>query len=527
MEFFKALSLFNRGKYEECATICTNLLRKSPLDQAIWVLKMRALTLQVYVDDIEGEEEGIAETLLDNYTISSMPRPGTSLKQPATSYAGQYLRPKTQSGRPVTGVIRPATQAATSHSLEQTLRTPRTAMTARPITASSSRNVRYTHYFVSYYLVQIIQFFLHLYSKLVHICMYRLGTASMLTEPGGPFIQLSRLNISKYASQPSIAKPLFEYIYYHEHDVRYALDLAVQATQVCQYKDWWWKVQLGKCYYSLGLVRDAEQQFKSALKDCKTIETTLRLVRVYIKLDQPLAALETCKKGLEYFPNDVNILTEMGRIFDGLNNMSMSLKYYKIIVQEDASHTEAIASIGMHHFYSDQPELALRYYRRLLQMGVYNTELFNNLGLCCFYAQQYDHVVSCFERALSLSTDENIADVWYNISHIALSIGDMVMAEECLKLAIVCDNRHALAYNNLGVIQIRNGNITAAKTYFHAAANIANFIYEPHFNSAYLAYEVGDLQTSYIAIQKSLSAYPGHCDSKTLFNKLERYFSYI
>lgn len=65
-----------------------------------------------------------------------------------------------------------------------------------------------------------------------------------------------------------------------------------------------------------------------------------------------------------------------------------------------------------------------------------------------------------------------------------------MMAEECLKLAIVNDNRHALAYNNLGVIQIRNGNITAARTYFHAAANIANFIHEPHFNNAYLAYEV-------------------------------------
>jgi tetratricopeptide repeat protein 8 len=49
----------------------------------------------------------------------------------------------------------------------------------------------------------------------------RLGTASMLTEPGGPFIQLSRLNVTKYANQQSIAKPLFEYIYYHEHDARY------------------------------------------------------------------------------------------------------------------------------------------------------------------------------------------------------------------------------------------------------------------------------------------------------------------
>lgn len=53
-------------------------------------------------------------------------------------------------------------------------------------------------------------------------------------------------------------------------------------------------------------------------------------------------------------------------------------------------------------------------------MGLYNAELFNNLGLCCFYAQQYDMVITCFERALSLAINENAADVWYNIGHIAI-----------------------------------------------------------------------------------------------------------
>ena len=74
--------------------------------------------------------------------------------------------------------------------MEQALRTPRTARTARPITSQSARSVR-------------------------------LGTASMLTEPGGPFIQLSRLNLGKYATQGTIAKPLFEYIFYHENDIRH------------------------------------------------------------------------------------------------------------------------------------------------------------------------------------------------------------------------------------------------------------------------------------------------------------------
>ena len=60
-------------------------------------------------------------------------------------------------------------------------------------------------------------------------------------------------------------------------------------------------------------------------------------------------------------------------------------------------------------------------YRRLLQMGVYNCQLYNNLGLCCFYAQQYDMTLSSFERALALvANDEELADVWYNIGHVAV-----------------------------------------------------------------------------------------------------------
>ena len=34
----------------------------------------------------------------------------------------------------------------------------------------------------------------------------RLGTASMLTEPGGPFIDVSKLNLAKYANRPALAK---------------------------------------------------------------------------------------------------------------------------------------------------------------------------------------------------------------------------------------------------------------------------------------------------------------------------------
>ena len=48
---------------------------------------MRALTEQLYVDEVDVDEEGIAETLMDDNAIANVSRPGTSLKRP-TSGAG-------------------------------------------------------------------------------------------------------------------------------------------------------------------------------------------------------------------------------------------------------------------------------------------------------------------------------------------------------------------------------------------------------------------------------------------------------
>lgn len=135
--------------------------------------------------------------------------------------------------------------------------------------------------------------------------------------------------------------------------------------------------------------------------------------------------------------------------------------------------------------------------RRLLQMGVYNCQLYNNLGLCCFYAQQYDMTLSSFERALALAgNDEEQADVWYNIGHVAVvseqiwkklehpmmpqrctrltttvsalclqGIGDLTMAYQCFKLALAFNNDHAEAYNNLAVLELRKGRIDQVKNY--------------------------------------------------------------
>jgi tetratricopeptide repeat protein 8 len=59
------------------------------------------------------------------------------------------------------------------------------------------------------------------------------------------------------------------------------------------------EVQLGKCYNKMGMIRDAEKQFRSALKHIEVpVDVFLWLGKVYIRLDQPLAALDVYRDGV-------------------------------------------------------------------------------------------------------------------------------------------------------------------------------------------------------------------------------------
>jgi tetratricopeptide repeat protein 8 len=92
----------------------------------------------------------------------------------------------------------------------------------------------------------------------------------MLSTPDGPFIQVGRLNLPKYAQNSAIAPALFEHLFHHANDIRtvginhrqnlisvliiQALQLATLANENAQNKDWWWLVQLGKCYHRYAFV---------------------------------------------------------------------------------------------------------------------------------------------------------------------------------------------------------------------------------------------------------------------------------
>ena len=516
------------------------------------------------------EDEGIAEELMDDNAMQSAPRPGTSLRAPATGVSAA-VSGGTEGGRPrtgavpraTTGFVRPGTQlnrggtaarqGTAGGSIRQALqsRTGRAGTAARPLTNGGR--------------------------------FLRLGTASMTAAAGGTmFIDLERMDLRKYAERPLLSKALMDYILYVEHKYvislsfslsrsypwwlypharsattiymdhgtvcsfcynhelllrfvspfvpvspRKAVELGSFVTQGEKFGDWWWLARLGKAYYQLGVFRDAERQFKASLSQRMMTETVLELGKVYQRLDQPRAAIDLYLDALASanLANSLHVHLSLGRIHDALGNTEEALASFKNALHTDASCIEAIASLGAHFFYADQPEIALRFYRRLLQTGVMSAALWNNLGLCCFSAGQYDMTLICYERALTSADDDESMDVWYNIGQLAMSIGDLGLAFQCFKIVMSLDNNHAEAYTNLGVLETRRGATEAAMSNFRAAMGVAPGLLAPVYNMALLMYRNGDYSEAYQMAQKAAGLDAGNPEVQELLRTIRTSFT--
>ena len=106
-------------------------------------------------------------------------------------------------------------------------------------------------------------------------------------------------------------------------------------------------------------------------------------------------------------------------------------------------------------------------------------------------------------------------------------MGDTNLAYQCFRLALVANNSHAEAFNNLGVLEMRRGRVDTSRAFFQSAVSSGPHLFEPNTNLASLAFKTGDMQTSFVAVKKSLKCFPEHNDSKMLLDRLEKNFSVL
>ncbi len=69
----------------------------------------------------------------------------------------------------------------------------------------------------------------------------------------------------------------------------------------------------------------------------------------------------------------------------------------------------------------------------------------------CSHTYIYTYTYIYMHTYIQMAGEDTTADIWYNISHLAINIGDLGLAYQTLKIAVAADSTHPEAINNLAV----------------------------------------------------------------------------
>ncbi|GIQ86276.1 hypothetical protein KIPB_008101 [Kipferlia bialata] len=490
---------------QESITICNDLLRTNPRDETPLAMKLIALTEQHYFDEVialteqhyfdetEMEEEiGICLHIyiylctemeeeinpLPLDAVAQVPRPGTSF-QPSTSSG----RPGTSEGgmaRPMTGFVRPAT-AHTLHAQDG----------SRPLTSA--------------------------------VRIQRLGTAALASALTSEGVNISHLNIAKYATRPVFGRLLVQFLLTVKRDPRAAVDILAQMQKEQRGEDYWIQERLARCYHLLGLSAEAERHFKASLRLQSRVSTYLKLGNVYLRRDQPNQAIDTYLRGMSVFPLSPNFALASGRVYDRLQNTKRATHFFTEVLKLYPAHIEATSVLASYAYHGQRPDQALKLYRRLLHLGVKDSAVWNNVALCCLARGDVGTALGCLRLALADAPDDvTRADVWYNAGMVFVDLADLKTATLCLESALAFSPRMAETANNLGVLALLRNRGAEASAYFASAVEGETYggvCPEGVLNAAMLAYERGRLEDSLRYLE---SAPPGNTTATLLRKEIER-----
>lgn len=151
----------------------------------------------------------------------------------------------------------------------------------------------------------------------------RLSTAS-LEQFGENFFDVSKVDLRKIGQRKSKARLVFQFLFYVEHNLKKALELAIYSTEINGFEDAWWKLALGKCYYHLAFYKEAEKQFQSSIKHNNNIDSFLYLSRIYEKEDNVDKSIKILENAFTTHPYEPKLQIAIARIYDKLQDLEKS-----------------------------------------------------------------------------------------------------------------------------------------------------------------------------------------------------------
>lgn len=249
-----------------------------------------------------------------------------------------------------------------------------------------------------------------------------------------------------------------------------SIDCYKHAADLCDGGDWEISHHLGVCYLHLKQYDAAEESLKESLMKNKHDITYSTLASLYLETNRMDKAVEILKKGIEFAPEHIDMLTTLGLLYLRMQNFHRAFELLGQAMTFDPENYKAILATGSLMQVHGDFDVALTKYRVAAQKAPESAALWNNIGMCFYGKKKYVAAISCLKRATYLAPFD--WKILYNLSLLHCTMQQYASAFQFASSALKLKPKSGQIYMLLAIALNHLGDVENAKKSYEEALSL-------------------------------------------------------
>lgn len=258
-------------------------------------------------------------------------------------------------------------------------------------------------------------------------------------------------------------------------------------------------------------ITDAIASIKNAIKyDDDNVGYYIFAADLYLRNGDLKASYADLQKALELDPKSIEAYSKLGEISFFNRDYDRAIESIDKVIEMDPVNAKAHFMLGFLYKETGDSTNAVRNFRKVLEIDPEYADAYEELGL--LYAAHKNVLgVEYLTTAVNLRPNNVIAR--YGLALLYQDLDDYAKAVEEYNKILVIDSAHANSLNNLGYIELLNGEYDNAISFFDRALEANPLFVEAIDNKGY-AYELKqDFAKAKEYYQRALNVDPGYKNS--------------
>ncbi len=256
--------------------------------------------------------------------------------------------------------------------------------------------------------------------------------------------------------------------------------------------------------------------FDMGLKNEAQIHQNLALT--YARQEKFADAIKEYNLAIKETPGVPALYFGLGSVYKNMERFQEAIEQLTITISLDPDYTDAFINLGTCYEGIGDIERAEMSYRRASTLEPDRVQPYIRLGDLFMAGEQYQQSAENFVHAIDLDPENHV--IYTKIGVLYGRVGDTATAFEYFRKFVELDPGYAAGYLNWGNVLLINGDTAEAVVKYNTAKQYDRMLIEPYYNLAVLQIRLGDLRAARKNVDSLLLIDPGNKRGQDLRQRL-------